>query len=216
MKLPSNGRKLQEGAQGTCPSSQPHSWATAPTLALFVNLVLHETHKMLLFKLHLVRCSVHCNLTFLGTSWLFCSKHPNWSKHNERKAKDSERNCTFTIKGDWKGTFIFIWTEMKAVKEKTCTPWKPAQVQNQRPPPLPFNLLTSWLFTGTWWVLWIEAKSHPPGLPNFLLNRFIVFPSGIFLGFLVKADSAIAFLQNSPPSFGFFESGPSTYSLSLY
>lgn len=61
-----------------------------------------------------------------------------------------------------------------------------------------------------------KSKITVTGLSALLLNGFVVLPSGIFLRLLIKADSAIAFLQNSPPSFELFESGPSTYSLCLY
>lgn len=47
-----------------------------------------------------------------------------------------------------------------------------------------------------------KSKITAAGLSALLLNRFIVFPSGIFLWLLIKGDSAIAFLQNFPPRFG--------------
>lgn len=60
-----------------------------------------------------------------------------------------------------------------------------------------------------------QSNSHPSGLPTLLLNRFIVFPSGIFLGLYIKADTTIAFLQNSLPSFGLWIRLQHTFSVCI-
>lgn len=61
-------------------------------------------------------------------------------------------------------------------------------------------LLTGWLFTGTWWVMWIKARSQPPGLPILLLTRLIIYTSRIFLCLLSRLNQLLSSLRILHPA----------------